>query len=80
MGPSQRPFRPLGARRQRSTGRHWRTVFVDYLYLGSTNSTAFSPTDVMPLTHRAKLAMAVQSTVSLVVMGLAIAPAVNIFT
>ena len=32
----------------------WRPVFLDYLHLGFTNATAFSPTDVMPLTHRAK--------------------------
>ena len=28
----------------------WRPVFLDYLHLGFTNATAFSPTDVMPLT------------------------------
>ena len=59
---------------------HWRPIFVDYLYLGFTNSTAFSPTDVMPLVPWAKSAMAVQATVSLVVIGLVIARAVNIFT
>jgi hypothetical protein len=58
----------------------WRPVFIDYLYLGFTNSTAFSPTDVMPLAHWAKLTMAVQSTVSLVVIGLVVARAVNVFT
>jgi uncharacterized membrane protein len=58
----------------------WRPVFFDYLYLGFTNSTAFSPTDVMPLTHRAKLAMVVQSTLSLVLFGLVVARAVNAFT
>ena len=36
----------------------WRPIFVDYLYLWLTNATAFSPTDVMPLAHWAKLAMA----------------------
>ncbi len=60
--------------------RHWRPVFVDYLYVGFTNSTSFSPTDVMPLSHRAKLAMGIQSAVSLIVIGLVIARAVNIFT
>jgi hypothetical protein len=35
----------------------WRPVFLDYLHLGFTNATAFSPTDVMPLTHRAKYTM-----------------------
>ena len=58
----------------------WRPVFLDYLHLGFTNSTAFSPTDVMPLTHRAKYTMLVQSTVSLALFGLIVARAVNAFT
>ncbi len=58
----------------------WRPVFADYLYLGFTNSTAFSPTDVMPMTTWAKLAMAVQATVSLAVIGLVVARAVNVLT
>ena len=56
----------------------WRPQFFDYLYLGFTNATAFSPTDVMPLSRWAKLAMAVEATASLVVLGLVIARAVNI--
>ena len=56
----------------------WRPEFFDYLYLGFTNSMAFSPTDVMPLKHWAKLAMAIQAFVSLLVLGLVIARAVNI--
>jgi hypothetical protein len=58
----------------------WRPVFLDYLHLGFTNATAFSPTDVMPLTHRAKYAMLVQASVALAVFGLVIARAVNVFT
>ena len=58
----------------------WRPVFLDYLHLGFTNATAFSPTDVMPLTHRAKYAMLVQSTVALALIGLVVARAVNAFT
>ena len=58
----------------------WRPVFLDYLYLGFTNSTAFSPTDVMPLTQRAKYTMLVQSSVSLALIGLVVARAVNAFT
>ena len=58
----------------------WRPVFLDYLHLGFTNATAFSPTDVMPLTLRAKYAMLVQSTVALAVFGLVVARAVNAFT
>ena len=58
----------------------WRPRFVDYVYLSFTNSTAFSPTDVMPLVPWAKLAMAVQAMVSLAILGLVIARAVNVFS
>ena len=58
----------------------WRPVFLDYLHLGFTNATAFSPTDVMPLTHRAKYLMVVQSSVALALFGLIVARAVNAFT
>ncbi|HTS99565.1 MAG TPA: hypothetical protein VMI33_23390 [Streptosporangiaceae bacterium] len=56
----------------------WEPYFVDYLYLSFTNATAFSPTDVMPLARWAKMTMAVQSAVSLLVGALVIARAVNI--
>jgi choline dehydrogenase-like flavoprotein len=56
----------------------WRPEFFDYLYLGFTDATAFSPTDVMPLARWAKLAMTVQSVGSLTILGLVIARAVNI--
>ena len=59
---------------------NWRPLFVDYLYLGFTNATAFSPTDVMPLAPWAKLTMAVQAFISIAILGLVIARAVNIFT
>lgn len=58
---------------------NWRPTFVDYLYLGLTNNLAFSPTDVMPLAHWAKLVMGLQSLASLLIIGLVIARAVNIF-
>jgi uncharacterized membrane protein len=58
----------------------WRPVFLDYLHLGFTNATAFSPTDVMPLTHRAKYVMLVQSTIALALFGLIVARAVNAFS
>jgi len=57
----------------------WHPVFLDYLHLGFTNATAFSPTDVMPLTHRAKYLMLVQSTLALALFGLIVARAVNAF-
>jgi hypothetical protein len=59
---------------------NWRPRFIDYLYLGFTNATAFSPTDVMPLVPWAKVAMAVQAVISIGILGLVIARAVNVFT
>jgi hypothetical protein len=56
----------------------WLPHYVDYLVLGVTTSMAFSPTDVLPLAAWAKLMMALQSTISLVVVGLVIARAVNV--
>jgi hypothetical protein len=56
----------------------WRPEFFDYLYLGFTDATAFSPTDVMPLARWGKLAMTVQSVCSLMILGLVIARAANI--
>ncbi|MBC2933735.1 hypothetical protein [Nocardioides sp. zg-1228] len=56
----------------------WRPNFGDYLYLGLTNATAFSPTDVMPLAPWAKLVMAIQALTSLAIMGLVVARAVNV--
>ena len=58
----------------------WRPRYVDYLVLGFTTSTAFSPTDVMPMAPWAKLTMATQSLISLTVIGLVIARAVNVFS
>jgi hypothetical protein len=58
----------------------WRPQFVDYLVLGLTTNTAFSPTDVMPMVLWAKLTMALQSVISLTVFGLVIARAVNVFS
>jgi hypothetical protein len=55
----------------------WIPTFVDYLYLSTTNSSAFSPTDTMPLTSRAKILMAVQATAALITSLLVIARAVG---
>jgi hypothetical protein len=57
----------------------WRPHVVDYLYISSTNSIAFSPTDAMPLTRRAKLMMLAESTLSSVTVLLVVARAINIF-
>lgn len=56
----------------------WATKFFDYLYISFTNASAFSPTDVLPLTRWAKALMLVQSVTSLIVVALVIARGVNI--
>lgn len=57
--------------------KDWRPTYPDYLYLSFTNSTAFSPTDLMPLRPWAKLIMMLQSAVSLIIALLVVAWAVG---
>ena len=57
---------------------NWKPTFFDYLYVSITNSTAFSPTDTMPLSHSAKLLMSAQALVALLTVVLVTARAVNI--
>ncbi|MGW2823163.1 hypothetical protein ACWC24_19580 [Streptomyces sp. NPDC001443] len=56
----------------------WVPTLSDYLYTSVTNSTAFSPTDTMPLSTRAKLLMSIQSVAALLTSLLVIARAVSI--
>ncbi|MCQ9132332.1 hypothetical protein [Streptomyces hilarionis] len=56
----------------------WVPTLVDHLYVSVTNSTAFSPTDTMPLSTRAKLLMSIQSIAALMTSLLVIARAVSI--
>jgi len=56
----------------------WLPDFVDYFYVSFTNSTAFSPTDTMPLSRWAKMLMLVQSAAALLTVALIAARAVNI--
>ena len=75
--------------RPTSSSRRWRTRsspapgwhprLFDYIYVSFTNSIAFSPTDAMPLTRRAKDADALRVGVSAVSILLVAARAVNIF-
>jgi hypothetical protein len=58
----------------------WIPTFVDYLYLSLTNSSAFSPTDTMPLSTRAKALMGLQATAALFTSLLVIARAVGTLT
>lgn len=65
----------VAATSSKKTG--WIAVFLDYLYLSVTNSSAFSPTDTMPLSSRAKMLMAVQATAALFITLLVIARAIG---
>ena len=58
----------------------WKPRFADYLYVSVTNQTAFSPTDTMPLTLRAKALMGLQGVAALITTGVLVARAVNILT
>ncbi|MGX5680283.1 DUF1345 domain-containing protein [Schumannella luteola] len=58
----------------------WHPEFLDYAYFSLSNMMAFSPTDVMPLSRRAKLLMAYQALVGFVLLALVIARSVNILT
>ncbi len=60
-----------------SRSSDWTPALVDYLYVSVTNSTAFSPTDTMPLTTRAKLLMSIESVAALLTSVLVIARAVS---
>jgi hypothetical protein len=59
--------------RRSSANAGWVPGFVDYLYVSITNSSAFSPTDTMPLTPRAKLLMAAESVSALMISVLVVA-------
>jgi hypothetical protein len=56
----------------------WLPGFVDYLFLAFTNSTAFSPADTMPMSHRAKLLMMAEAMISLLTIAFVAARAVGI--
>lgn len=56
----------------------WRPEYLDYLFVAFTNAAAFSPTDTMPLTRRAKLLLTIQAAISMLTMVLVASRAVNI--
>lgn len=59
-------------------GADWRPQFIDYLFLGFSTATAFSTTETLPLTSRAKLAMMAESAISLLIMVVVAARAINV--
>ena len=63
---------------QLTPNKGWEPTYSDYLYVSVTNSTAFSPTDTMPLTHFTKSLMSIQALIALLTVVLVTARAVNI--
>ena len=59
-------------------GKRWVPHFLDYLFVAFTGATALSPTDTFPLTRTAKTLMMMEALISLTVIGLLVARAVNI--
>jgi uncharacterized membrane protein len=55
----------------------WMPGFMDYLYVSFTNATAFSPTDTMPLTARAKALMLTEALASIITVVMVAGRAVN---
>lgn len=63
---------------QQGSPSGWQPSIADYCFTAYTNTIAFSPTDTMPLTHRAKFLFTVQSTVSLVTILVTLSRAINL--
>ena len=55
----------------------WRPAFLDYLYIALTNASSFAPADSLPMTTRVKAMMSVQSLISLGVILIVAARAIN---
>jgi hypothetical protein len=71
-------FFPQESAPKSDTPSGWRPVFIDYLFLGFCTATAFSPTDVLPLTPRGKLLVMFESSVSLLTILVVMSRAINI--
>lgn len=56
----------------------WRPGFTDYLYLSATNVTNFASADTLPVSHRAKIMMMIQSLASVVIVLLVVSRAISL--
>ena len=64
--------------RRSSVKSDWMPAFIDYLYFSLSNSMAFSPTDTMPLSSRAKALMGFEAFAGFVLLALVISRAVGL--
>ncbi|MGV8884975.1 MAG: hypothetical protein ACOH1T_05225 [Microbacteriaceae bacterium] len=77
--PQDEDHDAIGEVSKRSSAKlDWTASFIDYLYFSSTNSMAFSPTDTMPLSPRAKALMLLESFSGFVLLALVISRAVGL--
>lgn len=56
----------------------WQPVFVDYFFLAFSTATAFSTTDTLPLTPKAKLLMMLEASISMVTLVVVASRAINV--
>ncbi len=63
---------------QQANGKSWAPKFLDYLFVAFTGATALSPADTNPLTRLAKGLMMIEAVLSLTIIGILVARAVNI--
>jgi uncharacterized membrane protein len=61
-----------------SNNGNWAPQFFDYLYMAFTGATAFSPTDTLPMSHRAKLLMMVEAILALIIISFVVSRAINL--
>jgi uncharacterized membrane protein len=76
--PQDRDARDFRFPQDDDSTTRWHPQIWDYLYVSLTNSIAFSPTDTMPLSLRAKALMGLESFVAAVTVLLVAARAVNV--
>ena len=58
----------------------WKPSFISYIFFSFCTSTAFSPTDTVPLTDRAKLLMMAQSLISLTILTVVASRAIGLLS
>lgn len=77
--PQDEDHDAIGEVARRSAAKSgWTPGFIDYLYVSVTNSSAFSPTDTMPLSPRVKILMSIESVSALMLSVLVIARGVSL--
>jgi hypothetical protein len=85
-GPRGRAFEPAGQRdflfsemsAPKRVSPDWHPRLLDYIYLSFTTAIAWSAADVMPLSRKAKVMMAIETSLSALTILLVAARAVSV--